>query len=331
MNQLTSSLPALRILHDRDLECLTQFAHRTTYAPNSPLIQSGTVMDQVFLCLSGQLAASLSNSQPSDLFPMGELAGATSLLSNHPAFVSILTEQLSDVLVIPKARLKVELSRDRDFAARFYQLLAINLSEYLRDLSTLMVSRQIKEGEPLRKVLMFFATLNDADIAWMMANGKAEKSASGTLLIQQGQPVPAVYLLLDGTVGIDISIAGQVRELAKRGKGDILGEISFVDGGVASASVRAVDETWVLRISQAALAMKLQEDAAFAGRFYRAIAQVLSSRCQDLLIRGGLASASYTQDEAVEELEEDELDLDILDGTAIAGTRFDWLLQQLRR
>ncbi|MBD1825734.1 cyclic nucleotide-binding domain-containing protein [Cyanobacteria bacterium FACHB-DQ100] len=329
MNQLTSSLPVLRILHDQDLEALIQFSHRSTYAPNTLLIQSGTAIDHIFLRLTGQLAASWANYEHSELFSVGELAGATSLLSDQPALISILAEQSSEVLAIPKARLKTELSRDRGFAARFYQLLAINLSEYLRDLSTSLVHRQIREGEPLRKVLMFFATLNDADIAWMMANGSAEKSTAGTILIQQGQPVPAVYLLLDGTVGIDISIAGQTRELAKRGKGDILGEISFVDGGVASASVRAVDETWVLRISQAQLAMKLQEDAAFAGRFYQATAQVLSSRCQDLLIRSGIASAAIAQD--AEELEEDELDLDILEGTAIAGTRFDWIIQQLRR
>lgn len=327
MNQLTSSLPVLRILHNQDLEALIQFSHRSTYAPNTLLIQSGTAIDHIFLCLTGQLAASWSNYQYSELFSVGELAGATSLLSDQPALINIVAEQSSDVLVIPKARLKTELSRDRGFAARFYQLLAVNLSEYLRDLSTSLVNRQIREGEPLRKVLMFFATLNDADIAWMLANGSAEKSTAGTILIQQGQPVPAVYLLLDGTVGIDISIEGQTRELAKRGKGDILGEISFVDGGVASASVRAVDETWVLRISQAQLATKLQEDAAFAGRFYQAIAQVLASRCQDLLIRSGIASIA--QD--AEELEEDELGLDILEGTAIAGTRFDWIIQQLRR
>jgi hypothetical protein len=28
---------------------------------------------------------------------------------------------------------------------------------------------------------------------------------------------------------------------------------------------------------------------------------------------------------------EDELNLDVLEGTAIAATRFDWLIQQLRR
>jgi bacteriocin-type transport-associated protein len=200
-----------------------------------------------------------------------------------------------------------------------------------------MAKRQIKEGEPLRKVLMVFATLNDSDVAWMLANGVSEKAALGTTLIEQNKSVPAVYLLLDGVIGIYINMGDsdppQEIELAKRVKGDILGDISFVDGGLASATVRALGNTWVLAIPQSILAAKLKEDRGFTSRFYRAIAQTLSSRCQDLLVRGGL-STSHLNDINVlsQDIEvEDEINLDVLEGTAIASTRFDWLIQQLRR
>ncbi len=333
MQQLTSSPLTARILHESDRDRLTQLAHQKTYAPGSCLIQAGEQSEQIFLGLTGRFETVFpaSGSDPAVSLTVGELAGATALLSDQPAPTTIVTAETSEVLVISKAKLKLELSNDREFAARLYQLLATNLSEYLRELSKLMASRRVQEGEPLRKVLLVFATLDDSDVAWMIEHGKAEKSAAGTVLIQQDQLVPAVYLLLDGMLGINIAIDGQDREVAKRVKGDILGEMSFVDGGVASATVKALDNTWVLCISQADLTAKLQEDGAFAGRFYRAIAQVLSNRCQDLLIRGSIAAAQVTSTANTLELEEDELDLDILDGTAIAGTRFDWMIQQLRR
>jgi bacteriocin-type transport-associated protein len=333
MQQLTSSLPTVRILNGQDLDLLTQLAQQTTYAPGSCLLKAGEETDRIFLCLTGRLATVFpaSGSDPAVSLAIGELAGATALLNDQPVPTTIVAEASSDVLVISKAKLKLELDNDREFAARFYQLFATNLSEYLRELSKLMASRQVQEGEPLRKVLLVFATLDDSDVAWMIEHGKSEKSATGAVLIQQDQLVPAVYLLLDGMLGVYIAIAGQEREVAKRVKGDILGEMSFVDGGVASATVKALDNTWVLTISQAQLAAKLQEDGAFAGRFYRAIAQVLSNRCQDLLIRGSIAASQVAPTADSRELEEDELDLDILDGTAIAGTRFDWMIQRLRR
>nr|MDZ8056738.1 hypothetical protein [Nostoc sp. EkiNYC01] len=74
-----------------------------------------------------------------------------------------------------------------DFAASFYHLLSINLSERLRKLTNLMGKQNIREGEPLRKVLVVFAVLNDSDISWMVANGRAEKAALNTVLIQQNR------------------------------------------------------------------------------------------------------------------------------------------------
>jgi bacteriocin-type transport-associated protein len=186
-------------------------------------------------------------------------------------------------------------------------------------------------------VLVVFATLNDSDIAWMVANGVAEKAAPGSALIQQEQAVPAVYLLLEGMLGIYVSIPQNAtvveKEIAKRVKGEILGEMSFVDGGVASASVKSLEKAWVLALPQKKLAAKFKEDRGFAERFYRSLALILSNRYLDLLVRGSLADSRQSSVEMLsEDIEvEDELDLDLLERTAIAGSRFDWMIQQLRR
>jgi bacteriocin-type transport-associated protein len=252
------------------------------------------------------------------------------LQDENPDWITAIAhEATSETLELPD--LERKLMGDCDFAGRFYHLLAINLSDRLRRLSNQMAKRQIKEGEPLRKVLMVFATLNDSDIAWMIANGKSEKFPPETILIKQNESVAAVYLLLDGTLGVYIGTGSEESEVARRVKGDFLGEMSFVDGGTASATVRTLDAAWILNIPQNTLAQKLQQDGGFASRFYQAIAQMLLARYQDLQVRGGLPAADDIDLLSQNVEVEDEIDFDVLEGTAIAGTRFDWLIQQLRR
>lgn len=341
IKKILLDFPAFRALEGDDFNWLQSIGQNKTYQPGAVLIEEGKSTSSIYICISGNLEVTLSPSavgeQKLTTFSAGEVVGEMLLLDQQVANVSVKVAESSELLVLPKQQLTERLERDRDFAARFYHLLAINLSERLRKLTKLMASQNIKEGEPLRKVLVVFATLNDSDIAWMVANGVAKKAGLGTALIEQEQAVPAVYFLLEGMLGIYIGINNngsvQEKEVAKRVKGEILGEMSFVDGGVASASVKALENAWVLALPQETLAAKFKEDRGFAQRFYRSVASILSNRCLDLLVRGSLVNFSQ---EAIKMLSEDievedELDLDLLEGTAIAGKRFNWMISQLRR
>jgi bacteriocin-type transport-associated protein len=336
MNPLLLQSNHLAILQDTDRHRLSAIAEPTPYAPGTVLLEAGSVSPCIYLPLDGSLNLILPPFGPDPFMTLGagEILGETSLLDHNPSPVTLTVGEPAQILALPRPALLQALHDDRDFSARFHNLLAVNLSERLRQLSKAMAQRNIKEGEPLRKVLLFFATLNDSDVAWLVAHGSAHKASPDTILIQQDRTVPAVYLLLDGTLGIYIHINGQEKFLATRVKGDILGEMSFIDGGAASATVKALEHTWVLAIPQSELAAKLKADEGFASRFYRAIAQIMFNRCQDLLIRANVThqSASSASSYLSEDIEiEDEIDFDVLDGTAIAGTRFDWLIQQLRR
>ncbi len=337
VKELLSNFPHFRVLQDQDFDWLNSVTQQKIYQPGTVLIEEGKPATSIYICLSGNLAMMQSQqdtTQQLTTFSNGELVGETSLLDNQVAATTIIVTEPSELLVLPKQGLIDYIKQDSDFAARFYHLLAINLSDRLRKLTKLMAIQNIKEGEPLRKVLVVFATLSDSDIAWMVANGVAKKATLGTALIEQEQAVPAVYLLLEGTLGIYININNngsvQEKEVAKRVKGDILGEMSFVDGGVASASVKTLENAWVLALPQATLTAKFKEDRGFAGRFYRSLALILSNRCLDLLSRAGISNQHIEL--LSEDIEvEDELDFDVLEGTAIAGKRFDWMIQQLRR
>jgi bacteriocin-type transport-associated protein len=341
LKQQLSNFAHFKVLQDQDFDWFNLVAQQVTYPTGAILIESGKPVTYIYICLSGNLAVMGSQQdgkqQQLTTLSNGELVGEAYLLDNQVATTTITATEPSEVLVFSKQKLIDCIEQDADFAARFYHLLAINLSERMRKLTRLMATQNIKEGEPLRKVLVVFATLNDSDIAWMVANGSATKAALGTTLIQQEQAVPAVYLLLEGMLGIYVNIDNngsvQEKEVAKRVRGEILGEMSFVDGGVASASVKALENAWVLALPQAALAAKFKEDRAFASRFYRSLVLILSNRYLDLLSRAGATHLSEEQHELLsEDIEvEDELDFDLLEGTAIAGKRFDWMIQQVRR
>lgn len=334
-----ASFANFHVLKPQDINWIQLTATQETCQPGIILIQEGKPIDFIYFLLEGQLAVMVSRQSGGEeqlrTLPAGEMMGEMSFLDNHLPAATIKALEPSQVLALSKAKLAQKLEQDGDFAARFYQLLAIKLSRQLRELSSVLTSNQAVAGEPLRKVLLMFAVLGDRDLEWMIANGVSEKVSPGTALIQQGKPVPAVYFLLEGTLGIYISLEanGQPmeKEVARSVKGEVLGEISFVETDMASATVKAMETAWLLAIPQPTLAAKLASDRPFASRFYRALAVVLSNRWRDRLVKRGFSTLTHNQTQMLsKDIEvEDELDLDVLEGTAIAGTRFNWMIRQL--
>lgn len=181
----------------------------------------------------------------------------------------------------------------------------------------------------MRKVLFLFGQLNDDDVEWMLTAGTKRFVPAGGVLIQQGVPVDAVFILLEGTLAVWLkSRRGPERELARLSAGEIVGEMSFVDARPPSATVKALEDSIVFALPKTVLNRKLAADSGFAARFYRALAIYLSTtvreRHRDL---GGSGTG-----EALEEDEEDdvdELDSNVLDGVYLAGERFDRMVKRV--
>jgi len=188
----------------------------------------------------------------------------------------------------------------------------------------------------LRKVLFVFAILNDNDVDWMTTRGRREQVTAGTVLIQQGQPVEAIYMVLKGNLAITftVQVDGKPveKEIARRASGEIVGEMSFVETGVASASIRCAENSLLLALPQALLWEKLSRDRGFATRFYQAISVALVDRLREGLVQRGFGQRAYNKDEMLsDDVEyEDEIELDVLEQTLLAGTRFKWMMNRLR-
>jgi CRP-like cAMP-binding protein len=168
----------------------------------------------------------------------------------------------------------------------------------------------------MRKVLYFLGQLSDTDVEWLIRHGARQQVPAGACLIEAGQPVGALYVVLDGALAVAVPGQRQV-QTAHLGSGDVVGEMSFVDARPPSATVKVLEDAVLLSIPRPKLAAKLEEDTAFAARFYRGIAMFLSHRLR-LLYAGGRELG-----------DEDELDPNVLDQVHLAGTRFDVVLQRL--
>ena len=53
--------------------------------------------------------------------------------------------------------------------------------------------------------LFILGELSDQDVDWMIETGQREQISAGTVLIHEGEPVTAVYVLLDGLLEVSIS------------------------------------------------------------------------------------------------------------------------------
>jgi CRP-like cAMP-binding protein len=176
----------------------------------------------------------------------------------------------------------------------------------------------------MRKILFLLGQLSDSDVEWLIQNGSKQRVRAGTMLIERGGGIDMVYILLQGTLEVSgIQLGDQPILLHS---GEVVGEISLLDSRPPTTNVSAATDAIVLALPQDSIQAKLDEDVAFASRFYRALAVFLAHRMRNTYQRLG-----YGKDQPMDEEEqyEDELSPEILDSVHLAGSRFDRVLQRL--
>ncbi|WP_445632881.1 cyclic nucleotide-binding domain-containing protein [Nostoc sp. DSM 114161] len=341
--QILVNNPSFAAFRESDIDWMLSVGRCREHRIGEVLIQEGKeILDTIEILLEGALSicvsptGNLKDAQEIDRVSPGEIVETLSFIDNRPPSTSFIALESSQVLALPRQLLFKKLEQDTDFAAHFYQTMAVLLSQQLRGLTNFLTKNKVVPGEPLRKVLFVFAILNDGDIDWMISQGIKTQVNPGKVLIEEGKPVEALYILIDGKLGIFVTTPDNKlveREIAQSVKGEILGEMSFVEATSASATVKAAESSVLLALPQQKLAEKLKRDTGFTARFYKAIAVVLVDRIRDRLFRRGFGKLAYQLDQLLaEDIEvEDELNLDTLDNTALAGARFDWMIKRLNR
>lgn len=259
----------------------------------------------------------------------GSIVGEMSWLEARPAVASVWAAAGSHLLRLSHAFLDGLQREGHPAAALLYQAIGSKLSLQIQSQNAWVHRFPGSVQEPLRKVLVLFADLNEQDVDWLRNLGQLRRLPPGGVLIDEGQQVNNVSLVLAGDARVQVHSQGQLRVVGSSRRGELLGEMSLFNRDVrgASARVDTQDGLELLNINIDALLAALEGDTARASRFWRALARMLSQRSRDQLLEHGLAATSR---QAEAQGDDEEIDLGQLTGISTAGSRFDWLCRQLQ-
>jgi signal transduction histidine kinase len=98
-----------------------------------------------------------------------------------------------------------------------------------------------------------FAELPDDDVAALAASSRSVELAPGEVLMAEGSPPDAMYVVTDGELEISRHAVGADLLLNVCGPGDLIGELGVAHGRPRSATVRARGPARVQRIGAGAL------------------------------------------------------------------------------
>lgn len=100
------------------------------------------------------------------------------------------------------------------------------------------------------KQLPLFAGLADDKLVWLIENAEQVTLQAGDVLIEEGSPPDAFYVVLAGEVEVVKRAGGSTVLLALNGPGEMLGEMSLIQNSVRTATVRALRTSRILKISR---------------------------------------------------------------------------------
>jgi CRP/FNR family cyclic AMP-dependent transcriptional regulator len=176
----------------------------------------------------------------------------------------------------------------------------------------------------MRKALYILGQLDDSDVEWLADCGTRRSLVDGEIIVHEGRPLDALFITLAGQLRVTVGPGS--KEVSRLNAGELVGEISVVDSGSPSATVAALGPALVLALPKTVLQTRLDADAYFASRFYRALAILLADRLRSTTKRLGYGKSGDLESET--QLD-NEIDVGVLDTLSDAGQRFGALLRRL--
>lgn len=132
-----------------------------------------------------------------------------------------------------------------------------------------------------------FRNLTADERARLATSGSAQTFASGEEAVREGQDMQNLMVVTKGMLRVTHVYTGKgLSEFSgPLGPGDVVGEMSFVDGQGASATLIADGDTEVLVIPRSTVNEMMAADPSFSGRFYLDLILHLSHRLRATNLR----------------------------------------------
>ena len=169
--------------------------------------------------------------------------------------------------------------------------------------------------------------LDEADISWMATTAGQQHISKGDILVTAGEPVEALYILLEGELSVILGDVNGGKVVARLAPGDIVGEMSLIEKRPPTVSVVCEADARVLAIPHSEINSRLDSDTEFAARLYKAFAVFLSYRLRTTTVQFGYGNVEYNEQARIEA--PSELDDDSLVPLHVVGDRMQRLLARL--
>eukprot|EP00002_Diphylleia_rotans_P019799 TRINITY_DN3826_c0_g1_i4.p1 TRINITY_DN3826_c0_g1~~TRINITY_DN3826_c0_g1_i4.p1 ORF type:complete len:754 (-),score=151.41 TRINITY_DN3826_c0_g1_i4:356-2617(-) len=127
------------------------------------------------------------------------------------------------------------------------------------------------------------SALTVRDVVAMMRGTRVTSHLKDTAILKEGTQYENLYQVLQGRLEVQIGDPSDVVVLRVMQEGDMFGEMSFLEGGAASASVVAADEKSMVCCLEGQYLVKLiQTRPGFGARLHKFLSLVLSDRVKNL-------------------------------------------------
>lgn len=129
----------------------------------------------------------------------------------------------------------------------------------------------------LRKVGLF-VEFDSEELDLLRRSLVATRFQPGDVILEEGNANRALHIVRNGRIRVTRNVQDREVSLCDLVSGQTFGELSIIEDGVASASLKAVAESEVLSISMDDLAAFLRAKPQAAAKFWREIAVDLRRR-----------------------------------------------------
>jgi CRP-like cAMP-binding protein len=135
------------------------------------------------------------------------------------------------------------------------------------------VVAELREGA---EDLLFMPEATAADWAQVFAHAEPYDFAPGDEIVRAGERERALYLLVDGTLGV--RAPGAAERFKAIEAPSVVGELAFVDGGPRSATLEGLSAGTVVRLDMDGFERLAAAEPELARRFLLDLARVLAAR-----------------------------------------------------
>jgi CRP-like cAMP-binding protein/predicted acylesterase/phospholipase RssA len=237
MRSLLSSIAAFQGLGESGLHILEQNIERLHLAAGQILFRQGDSADCFFIVASGTLKVevALPDNRRQLLATLGssDCVGEIALLFQKPRSATVYAASDSELLKIPASAL------DELFAAH-----PTAQQQFLVFASRRLLSLHLAS-------LPLFAGIDPAILREFDSEANWLRLAGGETLFAQGDPPDYLYIVIHGRLEIIVEReSGEHEVLEQIGRGDCVGEMALLADEPRSATVRAIRDSELLRLSK---------------------------------------------------------------------------------